>query len=278
MIGKVSASCSGIHQASDVSPVFRNAKQALKCLHDRGVKVSNPVLFNLVISAITEFEKENSIQVGSEYKGKIAQGCVVITRAMQDGQISSHVRRGFEDCGQFPLSFHAIMKQCFKAITFQDMQAMEMASIKDVEYFKQHGFITDEILEQSHPALVSDHSNKPRDQRPLQNQRATVVNHLEVINRYLQVKNRGEPIGEALLEKGNQNKNLDLQKALKIVEGKRLQDAKKDNEKKRMAELSQEEKDREKEAKRKKTAENKKKKEEKYEQSLKLVQSYHIKQ
>ena len=98
---------------------------------------------------------------------------------MQDGQISSHVRRGFEDCGQFPLSFHAIMKQCFKAITFQDMQAMEMASIKDVEYFKQHGFITDEILEQSHPALVSDHSNKPRDQRPLQNQRTTVVNHLE---------------------------------------------------------------------------------------------------
>ena len=82
MIGKVSASCSGIHQASDVSPVFR----ALKCLHDRGVKVSNPVLFNLVISAITEFEKENSIQVGSEYKGKIAtKGCVVITRSCNAG-------------------------------------------------------------------------------------------------------------------------------------------------------------------------------------------------
>jgi len=30
-LGKISASCSGIHQASDVSPLFRAAKQKVAC-------------------------------------------------------------------------------------------------------------------------------------------------------------------------------------------------------------------------------------------------------
>ena len=48
IFGKISASCSGIHQASDVSSLFRNTKKKVRTMTRNEDVVSNPVLENIL--------------------------------------------------------------------------------------------------------------------------------------------------------------------------------------------------------------------------------------
>jgi hypothetical protein len=103
-----------------------------------------------------------------------------------------------------------------------------------------------------------------------------VINHAESINRYLEVKNRGENIGDALLDKTNVDNHQDLQKALKLVETRRKQEEKKVNERKRKESMSKEDKAEEQARLKKQRADNKQMKENKYQQALNLVNAYRV--
>jgi hypothetical protein len=276
-IGKISGSCSGIHQAADISPIFRNIKQAIKVLRDRATIVFNPVLNGLIVSAISEMEQEKSLKVDSTQKSKIAQGCVVITRAMQDRPIPKYIRQVYEDCEQMPLNFDVIMGRCIKKITHDIMAELTQASESDLLYFQQHGYITDERLAKSHVALIESTASKPRDQRPLSNQRAIILNHAEDVSEYLSRQIRGEDVGEALLNENDPANRKELKAALKLAETKKKQEEKKELEKKRKQTMTPEELAAEKAAKKQATETRKKARADKEQAAFAIVESTLIK-
>jgi hypothetical protein len=192
---------------------------------------------------------------------------------MQDRPMARYIRQGFRDCGQVPLDFEVVMRQCYKFITNEVMRELEDASELDLVYFREHGHITDEKLLQSHQALIEPTDAKPRDQRPLSNQRAILINHQEIIAEYLTRQNHGEDIGDALLIETDPNKRRDLKAALKIVESKKKSQEKKDRERKRKELMTPQQLADEKDAKRQATEARKKTKAEK-EQAALVVQRY----
>jgi hypothetical protein len=214
----------------------------------------------------------------ADYVLKVAEGCCAITRAMQEGQICKHIRKGFADCGQYPLSFRKIMKQCFTYIPDKDLKEVEELSEEHVKIFQQHGHITDEVLANAHPIFRTDYEDTmPRDQRPIQNQRAIIINHREVVERFIEYRNGGEHIGDALINQADPNKRRKLQNAIKVVQRRRSQEEAKKRKALEAARLSDEEKRVAKEEREKKAREKKRKTEETYQQSLAMVQSHYIK-
>ena len=79
------------------------------------------------------------------------------------------IKRGFEDTGQYPLSFDSIMDRCYTKVNQIERDAMKATTEVDV-YFKTNGNITEEQLDRSNISTIPDANSVPRDQRPLQNQ------------------------------------------------------------------------------------------------------------
>ena len=61
-LGKVAASCSGIHQASDVSPLFKMAKQALEKFTRNEENVSNPMVQQAICDGINGLKVDSVLQ------------------------------------------------------------------------------------------------------------------------------------------------------------------------------------------------------------------------
>lgn len=81
-LAKTTVSISGIHQPSDVSPLFKSAKAKLP-----GMQANNPECTDLTFSSnlmalLTKFEKEKGIDL-SNSKTKIIYGCWIVTKTLQ---------------------------------------------------------------------------------------------------------------------------------------------------------------------------------------------------
>ena len=77
-LGKISASCSGIHQASDVSPLFRAAKQKVAYVTNHEVNVSNYTIERRIESVMASSTVSTIANISSEQKKKISYGCMVV--------------------------------------------------------------------------------------------------------------------------------------------------------------------------------------------------------
>ena len=76
--GKISASCSGIHQAANVSPVFRAAKEKLRKVTPEQANIASPRLYTTIPLAISECEKKFNIIVPPDRRGKIVDAIAAI--------------------------------------------------------------------------------------------------------------------------------------------------------------------------------------------------------
>ena len=259
-VGKVSASCSAIHQPSDVSPLFKAVKKRLSHCIQNEENVNNPVLEEHIRDALKTLESNQSIQVGSEYKNKIAYGCQCVVRALQDVTTPRLIRDGFQLCGQYPVNMEKVLHQSYKKITVSDYNLMSSATASDVEFFLEHGHLTEEQLDKSHiPHTSEDHTGAPRDEKALHNQRAALITHPNTIARYREYHNHGLPLANAITACSSANERKALKAAAKRQARKRKAAEKKEAELKRKQSMSPEEISMEKEAKRAVSAARKKK-------------------
>jgi hypothetical protein len=97
-----------------IQQVFRIVKVVFNNrAYENGDNISNPGSGKHIIKTPHQFEKDRSIDIGSESKGRICDGCVVIGHVMLEALAVRHIRHGFHDHKQFPLSLRTLMSQCF---------------------------------------------------------------------------------------------------------------------------------------------------------------------
>jgi len=83
-LGKIPASCSGILQPSDMSPLFRATKTKLRNMLMKFLVGDNPVVEEHIMAALAELQVRHKITIGSEQKKKIAHGAISVARAAQE--------------------------------------------------------------------------------------------------------------------------------------------------------------------------------------------------
>lgn len=232
-IGKVAASCSGIHQPSDVSPVFKAAKRRLATVTKKQFDVIDPVVERHIR---TKFSTTSSLaikELSAELKNKIVFGCLSIKYVLQDVLKPRLIVDGFAACGQYPLSYEKLMGQCYGKIPKEVLDQMHESVDDNVEYFLTHGELTEAQLDATNiPEFIAD-KGTPRDQRVLNHQRAVVLSHPDTINRYTEYVNKGLPIGDKIIEVPSGSERKQLTDAAKLIE--------KDNKKKAAAEKRKQE-------------------------------------
>jgi len=107
-LAKTAASISGIHQPSDVSPLFKSAKAKLP-----GMQANNPECTDLTFSSnlmalLTKFEEEKGVDL-SNSKTKIIYGCWIVKKTLQSELRREFIERGFKDCGHDSANFETMM-------------------------------------------------------------------------------------------------------------------------------------------------------------------------
>jgi hypothetical protein len=261
--GKVSASCSAIHQPSDVSPLFKTVKSKLKTITKKQADVSNDLVEHHMRSQFDTATHKALKDISSELKTKIIHGCLSIQYALQQCIQPRFIVNGFKDCGQYPLEYERIMSQCYREISNEALGAMKDATDANVEFFLKHGQLTEEQLDSTGiPQFDVNDEGKatPRDKRVLNHQRAVLLSHPDTIDRYTEYVNRGLPLGDTIIQLPQGQERKEMAAAAKLVEKdnrKKASEEKRKLEATRKAQLSKEERDAELAHKRAKVAERK---------------------
>jgi hypothetical protein len=251
-VGKHPASCSGIHQASDVAPLFKSVKKRLKTICEHEIDVSNPVLERNVRSAIRAMEEEMEIVIPSEKKNKIAHAALAMVSAVQHVMRPTMITSGFSDSGQYPLNFNRIMTSTYRNISDSELRAIYVNTDRDVALFRTQGYLTEEQLDASNIPAIDD---RQRDTMPIHNQRAVLITNPNVRSRHLHQQNRGLPLGSSIVDAPTKSAKTQLKKAAALVSREQNAEAKRTAESQRKAQLSIEELEAEKAAKKQKTKE-----------------------
>jgi len=105
------------------------------------------------------------------------------------------------------------MDRCYTKVNQIERNAMKATTEVDVLYFKTHGNITEEQLDRSNISTIPDANSVPRDQRPLQNQRAVLISHPETLSRFVSYENHGLEIGNSILQTASGRERKDYRKA-----------------------------------------------------------------
>lgn len=243
-LGKVSASCSSIHQASDVSPLFKAAKKRLETITKKSISTANVVVEKHIRQLLNNSDVSAITNLSSEAKNKIIHGCLSIRYILQDVIKPRLIEDGFIVSGQYPLCFDTIMSQCYKKATEEELYLMKSSTDEDVAYFLSHGELTEEQLDKSQIPVAEDERGIPRNERPIQNQRSVLLSHPSSLQRYADYMNRGLPLGDAVLNTISGTERKELSGAIKLVandEKKRKAQEKRKEESARKASLTKEE-------------------------------------
>lgn len=249
-LGKLPASCSGILQASDVSPLFRAAKKTLKSKLRKSFGGDNPVVEEAIMICLQQLEERYSISVGSTHKHKIAHGSIAVANALQDVVRPRLIAQGFADSGQYPLDFTRLMKQCYSEITPALMATMLEATDACVAYFLEHGHVSEEQMTQSGIPIFDADRGVPRDQAVLHHQRAVLLTHAATRERRENYVNCDLPLGNLITDAAQPKEDrTQNKKDAKLIGNLAKREAKKEEEKKRVAGLTADEKAAEKQEK-----------------------------
>ncbi len=200
LLGKIPASCSGILQPSDVAPLFRAAKCKLKNMLKKSQSGDNPVVETSIKDCMRQLEERYSVAIGSEHKTKIAQGCIAIANALQEVLRPQLISRGFTDSGQYPLDFVKLIKKSYTEVTAAVLEIMNQATASDVEFFLQHGQLTEEQMTRSGIPIWDGDRNIPRDNGVLHHQRAVLLTHDATRERRQAYLNNGLPLGATIAD------------------------------------------------------------------------------
>lgn len=238
-IGKISASCSGIHQPSDVSPLFRASKSRLRGLLSNVVIPSNPLVQEHILSAFTELKEVYHISVPSSQQEKVIYGCSAVMVAIQDVIKPKLIQTGFSRCGHFPCSYEKIMSQCYKKMTREELENLHQRTDDAVDFFRAHGYLSEEQMDLSEIPDNDPDRNVPRDQGALHHQRATCLTHRETVDRREARANAGLPLGNLITDSSDTNEEKKKkQRAIQLVARRRQKEERAAKEKERIAKMT----------------------------------------
>lgn len=270
-LGKLPASCSGILQASDVSPLFKSVKSRVAAVIRHNTLPQNPILAKNIKAFIRNFETHYSIKLSSEHIDKICVGCVTVVRAIQDMSNPSKIIEGFKTTGQYPLDYFKLMNQCYKKATLEELTDIRKHETAHIAAFRENGMVPGEELELSE---IPTNTEKERDNLPIHNQRAALITHENIRERHIERINSGMPLGNSIVDCQNRQDRMELQRAAKLIQSMDARAKKTNDERIRKAQMTPEEKAAEKEAKRLKSIERKAEKTNRVEQARNLLVQY----
>jgi len=257
-LGKIAASCSHIHQAADVGPVFRALKVHLAAITRKGVSVENSLLDLRIKEQLAKFEEEFSITLGEDRKDRLSFGLRTLVKVMKDMLTADLIKKGFEKTGQCPVDFHKCIGQCYTALDESMRNHMSERLNHDVPLFRSQGRLTEAQYEESGIPTLDDPDDKPRDVRALQNERAVLISHPKTVEQRLQQVNSTLPLGNALMSNElSKEERKALQEAAKAVNKKKQADAKREAKRLELQNRTPAQKAADTLAKKVKTAENK---------------------
>jgi len=182
-VAKLSASCSGILQASDRAKTFMASKKRLRTIVQDDIDVSNPVLDNNLKKAFKQLEDKYNIKVPSGKEECIIYGCKAVMRTLSDTVKPHVISDGFKVTGQYPLNLELMLDQSYADIDEELRQRMNARLEHDLSLFREQGYLTEAQYEASGIPTNDDPDSKPRDERGLHNQRAMLLTHPKTVER-----------------------------------------------------------------------------------------------
>jgi hypothetical protein len=181
-------------------------------------------------------------------------GCVTVVRAIQDMSSPSKIIDGFEMTGQYPLNYFKLMNQCYKKATFEELTELQKYENDHIAVFLEKGMLPGEELGLSD---IPTNTEKERDNLPIHNQRAALITHECVRERYIERLNSRIPLGDSIVDCPNRHARAELETAAKFVQRIQTKAKKAEEEKLRKANMTPEDKAAEKAAKKQKTIDRK---------------------
>lgn len=229
ILSKIAASCSHIHQAADMGPVFRALKAHLAAITRKGLSVENKLLDLRIMEALGKLEVEFNITLPAEKKDKFSFGLRTLVKTMKDLLTADLIMKSFERTGQCPVDFDKIIGQCYTSLDQEMRTHMSEHLAHDVPLFRAQGRLTEAQYEESGIPTLDDPDDKPRDERALQNERAVLLSHPKTVERRLQQVNSSLPLGNALMAPElSKQERKELQDAAKAVDRRKRSDEKKE--------------------------------------------------
>ena len=239
--GKSPASCSAITQSSDDSDFFKASKKKLVRIRETDYisQGLNTRLHNIIAA---RKDADDQGRFTSAKKGLICNALQQVVYSIKHVLTPEIVKTGYKRIGQYPVNFKATIGRCTRQVTARDMDLMERALPAMVEIFRTTGKVTEAQMDAAGiPSVNAESTNsKPKDERPLHQQRSVIMNSEDCISQYrAHVERReAEPARRALaVEQREAAKIIRERKAEEVRARKDLKEA----EKQRRANLTPEE-------------------------------------
>ena len=183
--GKSPASCSAITQASDDSDFFKASKK--KLVRIRETDYINQGLdgrIKQIVSGRVTLDGESRFT--SAKKLLICNSLQQVVYSIKHVMTPEIVKTGYKRIGQYPVSFLTSMSRCSRVISARDMEHMQEALPAMVEIFRTKGILTEEQMDAAGILSVNDEAsnNRPKDDRPLHQQRSVIMNSVDCIAQY----------------------------------------------------------------------------------------------
>ena len=235
-LGKLPASCSAIHQASDVSQLFRATKARLSNINTNEMGCTDEALDIGVGDTLKQLNKKLESPVSTDMRKKIKHGVLSIVTALKDVFRPKLVSDGFIATGQHSgkcpngIDFEKVMSRCYTDFNREQLAHMKeqapahaevmRTSANLPEVMRTSGNLPEVRMDEVDIPSIPDETNSvPRDQRPIQNNRALLVSHRYTVERHVAyVTTRAA---------SRVTDDPDLRKAMRIVDNAERSDQKK---------------------------------------------------
>lgn len=229
--GKSPASCSAITQASDDSDFFKASKR--KLVRIRESDYIHPGLDKRLKDILLgRLNVDGEHRLTSARRTLICNSLQQVVYSIQHVLTPEIVKAGYRRIGQFPVSFSMTMSRCTRVISWKDMEHMREKLSAMVAIFRSTGVLTESQMDEAGIVSVNDEASngRPKDDRPLHQQRSVIMNGDDCIAQYRSyINNRdAEPARRALAAEAREAARLVReQKAEGVRERRDLKDTEK---------------------------------------------------
>jgi hypothetical protein len=178
-VGKSAASCSNTVQASDVSPLFRNAKSRADTLDD--VYWENTAL-EARIRNILEEQNYSTVK-----RDKLTCGLLKIIASFRNTATPYIIKQGYLKSGLYPLNYQQTMSQCKQTVSKEEQDIIDDKFEDLLDIFNDTGELTEADMDEAGIVSVVDtgRTKIPKDERVLIHQRAVELTHKSIMKRYI---------------------------------------------------------------------------------------------
>ena len=238
IFAKSPASCSATTQSSDDSHMFNGTKKTNERIREKDyINVGLQTRLKKILLERITMDGEHRFT--SAKRSLICDALMQIVYSMQHVLTPEVIKGGYRRIGQYPVSLATAMGRCSRQITARDMDNIREKMPGLVTIFRSTGRLTEEEMDAAGIISVNHEASnsRPKDDRPLHQQRAVIMNSEHCISQY----NNYQAIRAA--EPARKQQREELREAAKVIRDEkaaemRLKKVEKDAEKLRKSLLT----------------------------------------